>query len=577
MQALFEAAYFARFQVRLPEIKAVVVNLNTSVVGKRRPFSVASLIDIGKRAARLEDAAIGRRALYGDGGWLDATIYDRERLPADVVIEGPAVIQQVDATTVIEADSVARVDAVGNLRIAVNAEAARAFPPPEGRATRAKRERGGGRRRRAQRRPRTRRIGTYPRRPHMPARPHAPHPARPPAESAFPAGGEKALDPLTLAVIQAGLQQVCNEMDVAFSRSAFSPVIAEADDRSDGIYAAEDGALIAQGEHGLPVFVGTMQYSAGELIRLIGEGAVAAPQEGDIYIVNDPYLGGTHLMDVRFAMPFFHDGALFCWLSNTGHWPDTGGMVPGGFSAHATEVEQEGLRLPPVKLFKRGVMDREILSIILSNIRVADQRIGDIKAQEAALKVGERRLSELLARYGRRDDRSRDRRDQGARRAAHAGRDRGDPRRDLSHRELRRFGRDRERAAAHRADADEARRQHGFRLFGFLAALPRPDELGRGDDLFGRLSGGAPRLSRRCRSTPAASIRSSSRGRRGPFSTPATRARSRAAPPRCRSGSPRRCSWRWRRRSPRSSGRRRPAPRAISPSAASTLERAPAM
>ena len=216
-----------------------------------------------------------------------------------------------------------------------------------------------------------------------------------------PGGEQRVLDPLTLAVIQAGLQQVCNEMDVAFSRSAFSPVIAEADDRSDGIYAAEDGALIAQGEHGLPVFVGTMQYSAGELIRLIREGAVAAPQAGDIYIVNDPYLGGTHLMDVRFAMPFFHDGALFCWLSNTGHWPDTGGMVPGGFSAHATEVEQEGLRLPPVKLFKRGVMDREILSIILSNIRVADQRIGDIKAQEAALKVGERRLSELLARYGR--------------------------------------------------------------------------------------------------------------------------------------------------------------------------------
>jgi N-methylhydantoinase B len=209
-----------------------------------------------------------------------------------------------------------------------------------------------------------------------------------------------SLDPLTLAVIQAGLQQVCNEMDVAFSRSAFSPVIAEADDRSDGIYAAHDGALIAQGEFGLPVFVGTMQYSTRELVRLIGEGNVAAPEEGDVYIVNDPYLGGTHLMDVRFAMPFFHDGELFCWLSNTGHWPDTGGMVPGGFSAHATEVEQEGLRLPPVKLFKRGEIDREILSIVLSNIRIADQRIGDIKAQAAALKVGERRLRELLDRHG---------------------------------------------------------------------------------------------------------------------------------------------------------------------------------
>ncbi|NGM22780.1 methylhydantoinase [Roseomonas stagni] len=208
------------------------------------------------------------------------------------------------------------------------------------------------------------------------------------------------MDALTLAVIQAGLQQVCNEMDIAFSRAAFSPVIAEADDRSDGIYAAEDGALIAQGELGLPVFVGTMAHSAAHLVRLIREGAVAPPEPGDIYIVNDPYLGGTHLMDVRFALPFFVDGELFCWLQNTGHWPDIGGMVPGGFSAHATEVEQEGLRLPPVKLFKRGVLDREILSIIQSNIRVAEQRIGDIKAQAAALLVGEQRLREMMARYG---------------------------------------------------------------------------------------------------------------------------------------------------------------------------------
>ncbi len=207
-------------------------------------------------------------------------------------------------------------------------------------------------------------------------------------------------DALTLAVIQAGLQQVCNEMDIAFSRAAFSPVIAEADDRSDGIYAAEDGALIAQGEFGLPVFVGTMAHSAAHLTRLIREGSVARPAPGDIYIVNDPYLGGTHLMDVRFARPVFVEGELFCWLQNTGHWPDIGGMVPGGFSAHATEVEQEGLRLPPVKLFKGGELDREILAIIQSNIRVADQRIGDIKAQAAALMIGESRLKELLARYG---------------------------------------------------------------------------------------------------------------------------------------------------------------------------------
>ncbi len=208
------------------------------------------------------------------------------------------------------------------------------------------------------------------------------------------------LDPITLSVIQAGLQQVCDEMDLTFSRAAFSPVIAEANDRSDGIYAADDGSLIAQGAGGLPVFVGTMQYSTRTLISMIADGRAAAPQPGDIYIVNDPYLGGTHLMDVRFARPFYRNGKIFCWLSNTGHWPDTGGVVPGGFSASATAVEQEGLRLPPVRLFKQGKLDAEIMAIISSNIRVADQRIGDVKAQAAALMVGEDRLNALMDRYG---------------------------------------------------------------------------------------------------------------------------------------------------------------------------------
>jgi N-methylhydantoinase B len=203
------------------------------------------------------------------------------------------------------------------------------------------------------------------------------------------------LDPITLSVIQSGLIQVCNEMDQAFVRAAFSPVISEGLDRSDGIYHRDNGDLIAQGDLGLPIFVGTMQFGTRAVIERARD---LVP--GDMYVVNDPYLGGTHLMDVRFVKPFFYEGKLFAWLANTGHWPDTGGAVPGGFSATATEVEQEGLRLPPVKLFKGGVMDEEILAIILSNIRIADQRIGDIKAQAAALAIGERRLTVLLDRYG---------------------------------------------------------------------------------------------------------------------------------------------------------------------------------
>lgn len=203
------------------------------------------------------------------------------------------------------------------------------------------------------------------------------------------------LHPITLAVIQSGLQQICNEMDAAFVRAAFSPVITEGQDRSDGIYHRETGELIAQGDFGLPIFVGTMQESTRSVIS-----RAVDPREGDIYAVNDPYLGGTHLMDVKFTKPFFYRGKLFAWLSNTGHWPDIGGMVPGGYSAHATEIEQEGLRLPPVRLFKQGLLDEEILSIILSNIRVAGQRIGDIKAQAAALAVGEQRFTALIDRYG---------------------------------------------------------------------------------------------------------------------------------------------------------------------------------
>lgn len=208
------------------------------------------------------------------------------------------------------------------------------------------------------------------------------------------------IDPVTLVVVQNGLQQVASEMDLTFERAAFSPVISEGFDRSDGIYAKDNGEVIAQGELGLPIFVGVMQFTTRAVIDHVAAAGAQALRPGDIFIVNDPYCGGTHLMDVKMVKPFFYRGRLWAYLSNTGHWPDTGGSVPGGFSTRATEVQQEGLRLPPVKLFREGVMQEDILSIILANIRVPEERIGDIKAQVAALAVGERRLTALLDRYG---------------------------------------------------------------------------------------------------------------------------------------------------------------------------------
>ena len=176
------------------EIRASLVNVNTSVIGKRSDLDLSTLIDPEGRKSALKEAQTERRDVYFDGKWKDTPIYWRDYLPADLHLEGPAIIEQMDCTTVLEPGDYAEGDADGQYH----------------------------------------------------------H---------HDEGAHMSIDPITLGVIQAGLQQVCDEMDLSFSRAAFSPVIAEANDRSDGIYSAEDGALIAQGAGGLPVFVGTMQYS----------------------------------------------------------------------------------------------------------------------------------------------------------------------------------------------------------------------------------------------------------------------------------------------------------------------------
>jgi len=202
-------------------------------------------------------------------------------------------------------------------------------------------------------------------------------------------------DPATLAVIQNGLSHIVDEMDLAIERAAFNPVMSESRDRASGIYKLESGEIIAQGETGLPVFVGVMQFAVKGAIE-----AYPDPKPGDIICLNDPYIGGTHLMDSKLVQPFFYKGKLFAWLASTGHWADIGGSVPGGFSAKATEVIQEGLRIPPVKLYSEGVLNEDMLKVMLANMRIPDERLGDLKAQLASLAVGEARLTAFLDKYG---------------------------------------------------------------------------------------------------------------------------------------------------------------------------------
>lgn len=198
-----------------------------------------------------------------------------------------------------------------------------------------------------------------------------------------------------LAVFAGQIEQICSEMDTALERCAFSPIISESVDRASGIYSATDGGVISQGHRGLPIFAGCMQYSVEAFLA-----EVADARDGDVYMLNDPYRGGTHLMDVRMIAPFVADGELVCILANTAHWADMGGAVPGGFGSRSRSIHEEGLRFGPTRLVLDGEIDQNVYRMVMDNIRVPDEREGDILAQLSALEVGRRRLAEMITRLG---------------------------------------------------------------------------------------------------------------------------------------------------------------------------------
>lgn len=206
------------------------------------------------------------------------------------------------------------------------------------------------------------------------------------------------LDPVTLAILKGRLEQIADEMDATLYRSAFNPIIAEARDACHGLYHPTNGDTLVQGTSGLPIFVGAMSFAVRAVIAKVArEGGL---EEGDTFLFNDPYAGGTHLNDFRLVRPIFREGRLFCWLASVGHWLDIGGNVPGNFNARATESHQEGVRIPVVKLIRAGKLDQDILDILAANSRVPQSNWGDLNGQINALDLGQRRLDALLDEYG---------------------------------------------------------------------------------------------------------------------------------------------------------------------------------
>lgn len=205
-------------------------------------------------------------------------------------------------------------------------------------------------------------------------------------------------DPITIEIIQSSLQAAADEMFAAMRHTAMSAIIYEVLDMGTGI-TDRHGELASSGA-GIPAFVGVLDKTVKQVLRKFDKPGEIEP--GDIFLTNDPYNGGvTHLNDAVLVMPVFADGEIVAWTANIAHWNDVGGMVPGSMSTNATEIFQEGIILAGVKLFSRGQPIRSVFDILTSNCRMPDFLTGDLWAGVASIRVGERRVIEIVNKYGK--------------------------------------------------------------------------------------------------------------------------------------------------------------------------------
>jgi len=206
---------------------------------------------------------------------------------------------------------------------------------------------------------------------------------------------DATIDPVTLEVLRNALEATAQEMGGVLRLTSFSPNIKERMDASCAIFDSE-AQLVAQAEH-VPIHLGSMLKAVGPIIAAVGP---LAP--GDVIIVNDPFVGGAHLPDITLIAPVHAGEALIGYVATRAHHADVGGMEPGSMPGRSTETFQEGLIIPPLRLYARGELREDVLRLILANVRTPTERRGDLNAQLAALRIGERRLSELAGRHGAR-------------------------------------------------------------------------------------------------------------------------------------------------------------------------------
>ena len=202
------------------------------------------------------------------------------------------------------------------------------------------------------------------------------------------------LDPVTFEVLRSSFKNLVDRMAEQIQRTCYSFVIYNRD--FSNCLNDADGNTVMQGSQDIAVHVGTLHYTCQETLEYF-EGRI---EPGDVYIINDPYLGGTHINDVRILRPVFHEGELIAVTQSNGHWADVGGPAPGSFNIGANDHFAEGLRIPPMKIWDAGEFRDDVANFMTTNMRLSEDRMGDLRAQAEATRIAEERLLELVDKYG---------------------------------------------------------------------------------------------------------------------------------------------------------------------------------
>ena len=346
LTANFHRRYQELYSYAQQEQEVRLITLRVAAVGKLPRVAQSDRTGDGAAAGpELAEGPTGSRRVYL-GQWHDAPAYAADSLPAGAEIAGPALLESEFTTVLVWPGDHATVDAMGGIELRVGQGET---------ATRIEETADAG------------------------------------APADMPRG---SADPITLAVVEHRLESIAQEMTEAMLRTAMSQILNSSRDFSTAILDGEC-QLVAQGE-GIPVHISALPVAGAAVRDYFGDDI----HDGDLFILNDPYFGGSHLPDITIIRPVFHEGRLLFYGVNRAHHSDVGGGTHGGYNPGANEIFQEGLRIPPLRLYDRGVPRHDLLQMMAANVRQSENFLGDLNAQIGSVMLAARRIKDLLAEYG---------------------------------------------------------------------------------------------------------------------------------------------------------------------------------